>query len=48
MVAGLMAASLLTTNTSCADYLDKEPDNPMRKAKRGSITASEGKEETVR
>ena len=23
MVAGLMAASLLTTNTSCADYLDK-------------------------
>ena len=29
MVAGLMAASLLTTNTSCADYLDKEPDTEL-------------------
>ena len=29
MVAGLMAVSLLTTNTSCADYLDKEPDTEL-------------------
>lgn len=29
MVAGLMAVSLLATHTSCADYLDKEPDTEL-------------------
>jgi len=29
VVAGLMGASLLTTNTSCADFLDKEPDTEL-------------------
>lgn len=29
IVAGLMATTLLTTNTSCADYLDKEPDTEL-------------------
>lgn len=29
MAAGLMAVSLLTINTSCLDYLDKEPDTEL-------------------
>ncbi len=29
MAAGLMAVSLLTVNTSCLDYLDKEPDTEL-------------------